>query len=116
MVPKTTIIPLGADSPGSPTRRSLLSLLGAGVLASSLGALTSPLQTTAKKKKGKKKKKGGKGGGGGGGGGGRNAGGRDGYDPAAGPSSRPNINPAATYGNTAPKNDDRIKQRENPVA
>jgi uncharacterized protein YkwD len=45
------------ESPGNATRRSLLSLLGAGALAGGLAILVDPQLTAAKKKKKKKKKK-----------------------------------------------------------
>lgn len=64
----TSIAPITSAPSTSPTRRSLLSLLGAGTLAGGLAGLAVLEPTEAKKKKGKKrktkkKKNGGKGGG-----------------------------------------------------
>lgn len=66
MGPETILSPVISDSPTSSTRRTLLSLLGAGPIAGGLASLVTPAHTEARKKrKKKKKKKGGKGGGGG---------------------------------------------------
>src|ERR687890_287371 len=65
MDPENLVPPVISDSSTSPTRRSLLALLGLGALAGGLTGLVTPESTDAKKKrKKKKKKKGGKGGGG----------------------------------------------------
>jgi uncharacterized protein YkwD len=65
MDPDTLISPVTSDSSTSPSRRSLLSLLGVGPIAGGLASLATPAQTEARKKRKKKKKKnkGGKGGG-----------------------------------------------------
>lgn len=57
MDPDTMVSPVTSDSPAYPTRRTLLSLLGGGALASGLAGLTVWEPTEAKRKKGKKKKK-----------------------------------------------------------
>ncbi|MFN8674961.1 MAG: CAP domain-containing protein [Thermomicrobiales bacterium] len=65
MDPDIMVSPVISDSPASPTRRSLLALLGLGPVAGGLATLLA-LETTEAKKKRKKrknKKKGGKGGG-----------------------------------------------------
>lgn len=51
MAPDTTLSPVTSDSPTSPTRRSLLSLLGLGTLAGGLASLAAQKSTDARRKK-----------------------------------------------------------------
>jgi uncharacterized protein YkwD len=58
---ETLVHPIISDSSTSPTRRSLIALVGVGALAGGLASLVGPESTDAKKKKKGKKKRGGKG-------------------------------------------------------
>lgn len=60
MDPDVNVPPVISDSLVSPSRRTLISLLGVGALAGGLASLVGPETTESRKKKGKKKK-GGKG-------------------------------------------------------